>query len=212
MNRDTIALMQDLFAVCEAHPHADSAQLKSSVADLRERERSQCDFLVRRACAFREAMREQSLGSMGLARISQTSTTTGSLLESLPRHAAAVFLAVGLLNCNGKGALRTTHDGSASDSSAAADSKGVADATTYKDQGGMFEAPPPPMDAPIVPDASVPDISSADGSIDTGSDAGATKDATAIADAFVFKDQGGMFEAPPPPADASLVRRDVSKD
>jgi anaerobic magnesium-protoporphyrin IX monomethyl ester cyclase len=231
VNRDTICLMQDLFDVCEAHPRADSTALKSSIADLRERERSRCQFFIRRACAFREAIREQSLDAMGLARTAQTASATGTLLESLPRHAAAVFLAVGLLNCNGKSALPTTRDGSFTDS--AADSKSVADTTAYKDQGGMFEAPPPPMDAPIVPDASVPDGVSFDNGIDAGAGAidGGAKDATAVADAFAFKDQGGMFEAPPPPADAfmfrdqggmfeappppadaSLVRRDSSKD
>ena len=85
----------------------------------------------------------------------------------------------------------------------------------------MFEAPPPPMDAPVVitPDAqsdAQPDAS-ADARRDTISDAGVseagaldtgTSDTKPIFDTVVFKDQGGMMEAPPPPMDAAIVKRD----
>ena len=59
----------------------------------------------------------------------------------------------------------------------------------------MFEAPPPPMDAPRTnqPDtlAEIPD---------TG-----RPETTATPDTRVFIDQGGMYEAPPPPMDAPRI-------
>ena len=218
-NLDTVALMAELFDLCEAHPDAKSAGFRMRFAELREREQSRCDFLQHRLCVFREAIQEHSLGVMGLLRAGRAAPPDRSFLERLPRHAAAVFLAVGLMNCDSKGGLSSKgKDGSASDSATAADTKPVADATVFKDQGGMFEAPPPPMDAPVLgtPD-SAPDRQvdlQADAGIDAGIDArldaridsgiseAGTTDTAPVADAAVFKDQGGMMEAPPPPMDA----------
>jgi hypothetical protein len=89
------------------------------------------------------------------------------------------------------------------------------DARVFIDQGGMYEAPPPPMmDAPrITPPDAQPDAGAKDAGsgVDsgTGADADAgeagapdARDATVIPDTRVFIDQGGMYEAPPPPMDA----------
>ena len=221
-NLDSIALIEEMFALCETYPNAKSADFRARFADLRERERSRCEILLGRLCAFREKMQEHSLGAMGLARTARPTVADRSFLERLPRHAAAVFLAVGLLNCDSNtGSKTTTKDGAAGDSTQVADTKSVADSPTFKDQGGMFEAPPPPMDAPVVitPDAqsdAQPDAS-ADARRDTISDAGVseagaldtgTSDTKPIFDTVVFKDQGGMMEAPPPPMDAAIVKRD----
>ncbi len=237
-NRDTVALIEDLFAICEAHPDPDSTIFRARFAELRDRERSRCEFLVRRACAFRQAMQEHSLGRMGLARTGRTPATDANFLERLPRHAAAVFLAVGLLNCNSKGGIDASRkDASAADSSPVADTKPNADTSTFKDQGGMFEAPPPPMDAPVQmgtdaqpdiqpdtrPDAGLDrrDADTADGrnvssDVMTGEagalDGGNAADSKAILDTAVFKDQGGMFEAPPSPMNATNAKPDASSD
>jgi anaerobic magnesium-protoporphyrin IX monomethyl ester cyclase len=232
-NRDTLTAVEAVFALCEAYPDAASAAFRARFAELREREESRCDFLLRRACAFRQAIQERSLGMMGLGRDRRGPAADRSFLERLPRHAAAVFLAVGLMNCESKSTLQSSKDAGA-DAVQAADTKPVAD-TTFKDQGGMFEAPPPRLDAPAerTPDLA-PDLradSAPDASADVGRDAadartgdagtadGVTGDATtgeagtldggaadARSDGFV--DQGGMFEAPPPPMDATIAKKD----
>ena len=201
VNRDTVALIEDLFTMCEAHPEAESAAFRARFADLSDREQSRCDFLLRRACSFRSTMREHSLGVMGLTRTGRERMAEGSFLDRLPRHAAAVFLAVGLLNCNSKGGLETPADG------AVADTKTIADTTAFKDQGGMFEAPPPPMDAPVNRDAGRDAVAGEASTLDAG-----TSDTKTIPDTVVFMDQGGMFEAPPPPMDVLMVKLDALKD
>jgi len=244
VNRDTVALIEDLFTLCEANPDADSAGFRAQFADLREREQGRCEFLLRRACAFREAIREHSLGFLGLTPSGRAKMAQASFLDRLPRHAAAVFLAVGLLNCNSSSDPKSADDGSV------ADTKPIADTTVFKDQGGMFEAPPPPMDAfvpqpvdvrpdglpdaqpeaqsdmrsDVRPDAGAdsrntddgsPDASEVGGDTVTGEAGGVdegTADTKTIPDTIVFMDQGGMFEAPPPPMDALLLKLDNSSD
>jgi radical SAM superfamily enzyme YgiQ (UPF0313 family) len=179
-NLDTVALVEDLFAACEAHPSPDSAELARLLRELEERERSQLERFDAQACAFREAMFAQAAGIIDLAR-SQAAPGNG-LLERLPRHAAAVVLAMGLMNCNSSGG--NTTDGSR-------DGKPVADAPVFHDQGGMYEAPPPPMDAPqALPADAQADLRNPDGS---------AREAAVSPDTRVFVDQGGMYEAPPPP-------------
>ncbi len=207
VNLDSIALIAEMFALCEAYPDGESAAFRTRLAELCERERGRCDFLLRQSCSFREKIQQLSLGVMGLAHPGRRSALDRSFLERLPSHAAAVFLAVGLLNCDSTSSLKTSpRDGSAADSAQAADSKPVPDATTFRDQGGMLEAPPPPMDAPkvLVQDASV-DTRDA-GARDAGAlDTGTSDDAKLIADAVTFRDQGGVMEAPPPPMDAKPI-------
>ena len=103
---------------------------------------------------------------------------------------------MGLMNCNSSGGNSTdgSHDG-----------RPVADAPVFRDQGGMYEAPPPPMDAPQVqPDAAPADLRSPDGS---------AREAVVSPDARVFIDQGGMYEAPPPPMmDAPRITPDAQPD
>jgi hypothetical protein len=133
-------------------------------------------------------------------------------------------LAVGLLNCNSKSGMDlSARDAGTDDRTQSPDAK--ADATVYKDQGGMWEAPPPPMDAPLVKYDTPPD-QGADAQPDAGADAkvdaqvseagaldGSQADTKTVSDAVVFKDQGGMWEAPPPPMDARpIVDAPVFKD
>ena len=199
-NRDTLDRIEEVFALCEAHPDAGSAAFRTRYAEFAEREQSRCDFILDRACALREAMQKQSLGVMGLLRGARPADR--SFLERLPRHAAAVFLAVGLLNCNSDGiAINARRDASP------ADSKKIVDSTTFRDQGGMFEAPPPRLDAPVV---SEPDAEPDAGVSEAG--AGDTLDAKPVSDAAIFRDQGGVFEAPPPPLDAPPERLDARLD
>jgi anaerobic magnesium-protoporphyrin IX monomethyl ester cyclase len=240
---ETVDVFRELFDLCEAHPDPGSPEFRAGYARLREQEQMLCDLRLRRACAFGAAIREQSLGQIGLADLARSGRTTGAdarFLERLPRHAAAVFLAVGLMGCASNGAEvppdGATDQASATDSRptadgpAGADSKPITDTFVYKDQGGMFEAPPPPMDAPITkrdsaatdgqPDAAPAGDGAGDGgsgggdgasSLDGGVDGGNT-DLPSARDTIVFKDQGGMFEAPPPPMDAPLPGPDASRD
>jgi radical SAM superfamily enzyme YgiQ (UPF0313 family) len=225
-NLESVALINEMFALCEAYPDAGSSGFRARFADLRERERGRCDFLVRQLCTFRDRIRQRSLGCLGLTETSRSAGSNRSFLEGLPRHAAAAFLAVGLLNCDSNsGKSMSAKDGSAADSTQVTDIKAASDAMIYKDQGGMLEAPPPPMDAPSVkldtqPDRG-PDVQ-ADAGADAKHDAdigeagtldSSPADARVVVDAFVYKDQGGMFEAPPPPMDArTIVDAFVFKD
>jgi radical SAM superfamily enzyme YgiQ (UPF0313 family) len=264
-NLDTVALLEDLLTACEAHPSQDSAELRRHLDELAERERSQHARFDAQACAFAEAMRAQAAGIIDLAR--SQAAMGGGLLDRLPRHAAAVVLAMGLMNCNctsqhgvsemppspmdasqdlardasadlgspdgsvpdAASADLPIPDGSVREAAVAPDGSAPEaavspDARLFIDQGGMIEAPPPPMmDAPRVtppdaqPDAGARDVGS---SVDSGtgtdadaSEAGASdaRDATAIPDtrpdARVFIDQGGMIEAPPPPMDAPTLNK-----
>ncbi len=220
-NLESVALISEMFSLCEAHPDPESREFRSAFADLRERERIRCDFLIRQLCTFREKIRERSLGAMGLAQPTRVPAARAGFLERLPRHAAAAFLAVGLLNCDSKPQMnRAGKDGGATDSSQSTDTKVISDAKIFKDQGGMIEAPPPPMDAPMIKydagadqGADVPPDAGADAKRDTQvSEAGSLDsglgDGKTVADALVFKDQGGMIEAPPPPMDARPDRKD----
>jgi anaerobic magnesium-protoporphyrin IX monomethyl ester cyclase len=241
VNRETVQIMREIFALCEAHPDPESTSFREGYETLREQEQCRCELLLRRACALRDAIRERSLGTLGLAR-----SPGGSLLERLPRHAAAVFLAVGLLNCNSKDALRTGHDAATDGTQQKADTLPAGDVATYRDQGGMMEAPPPRLDAPNLQQ---PDVSRADLGADLGPDAssgtkpevgrdtggdgasdgrrpdlpseagkdagvseagaldtGRLEDVRPVLDTAVFKDQGGMIEAPPPRLDAPVFR------
>jgi anaerobic magnesium-protoporphyrin IX monomethyl ester cyclase len=220
-NRETLAHIEELFALCAAHPDVATRAFRDGYARLAERESGRCDFLLRQACAFREAIAEQSLGVMGLLGQRRVTVPPRGFFERLPRHAAAVFLAVGLMNCDSKGGLKSNGKDSGSDGAEAADTRPPADTTSFKDQGGMFEAPPPPMDAPVVttpyaapdraPDLSQADV--ADGGADQRSDAttgeaggdDTSGDARPVADAVIFLDQIGVMEAPPPPMDARPV-------
>jgi radical SAM superfamily enzyme YgiQ (UPF0313 family) len=191
-NRDSVAVIEELFDLCEAYPNADAAGFRSGFDQLQARERLCCHALATRACAFRDAIAARSLGVLGLGHGTRAPSTDRSFLERLPGHAAAVFLAVGLLNCNSEGGAKSLSD--ASTDTPVADTKSAAE--TFKDQGGMFEAPPPPMDAPVE--------ARGDSAI---SEAGAT-DLKPKND-VLFLDQGGMFEPPPPPMDAPVeARRD----
>jgi len=77
----------------------------------------------------------------------------------------------------------------------------------------MFEAPPPPMDAPLETrgDSGVSEAgAAAAGATDSGATEAGTMEA-GIADLkpkndILFFDQGGMFEAPPPPMDAPIKK------
>jgi anaerobic magnesium-protoporphyrin IX monomethyl ester cyclase len=218
-NRETLAAIEAVFALCEAHPDPESAAFRAGYAELREREESRCDFLLRRACDFREAIAERSLGAMGLGRGRRVPLGDRRFLERLPRHAAAVFLAVGLMNCDSKSSIKTTKDAGA-DTTQAADGKPAGDA--FRDQGGMFEAPPPRLDAPPEATPDLPPDSGSDSAADVGRDGGsdvkrdgadATSADTTAGEAGTvdvgtadtrdgFVDQGGMFEAPPPRLDA----------
>ena len=178
-NLDTLVLIEDMFAACEAYPSLDSLELRRRLAELSEQERVRREAFDVQACALREAMTAQAAGVIDLAR---SQSAAGRLFERLPRHAAAVVLAMGLMNCDSSGS--TTDGGS--------DARVVTDTPVFHDQGGMIEAPPPPMDAPRINQAdTLAEIR------DTG-----RPETTATPDTRVFIDQGGMYEAPPPPMDA----------
>ena len=203
VNRETVGVIEELFALCEACPDPKAAEFTSRFADLDARERARCHALLTRACVFRDAIAARSFGVLGLARGARVAAPDRSFLEGLPRHAAAVFLAVGLFNCKSETGLQITRDG-ATDATPA-DTKPAAE--KYTDQGGMFEAPPPPMDArmeaaaDLAPDAGA-DLRGDGGVSEAGALDGDKADAKPISDGVLYTDQGGMYEAPPPPMDA----------
>jgi radical SAM superfamily enzyme YgiQ (UPF0313 family) len=235
VNLDTAALMGEIFEACEAHPEASSPALRVWLDDITARERVARATFEDEACRLREAMSAQYEGLIEHARAGSSAPRA----QRLPLHAAAVVLAMSMMNCNQSGTSEMAPsplDASRARDANPKDQNGMnemapppVDASTRKDtrvfldQGGMFEAPPPPVDAPVVPlDASkdtktTPDTRDS-GSIDAGSDGGKVDGGTADGssdgapndggdarkpDARVYVDQGGMFEAPPPPVDAN---------
>jgi hypothetical protein len=218
VNLDTAGLMGEIFDACEAHPDAASKALREWLDDITARERAARASFEIEACRLREAMSAQYEGVIEHAR----SASPSPRAQRLPLHAAAVVLAMSMMNCDGTSepAPGPLDASGARDVSAKLDQAGMnemapppvdarKDTRVFLDQGGMFEAPPPPVDAPVVPPAdaardSNPSGDAREAGVDGGVSDGGNGDAgdARSADTRVFVDQGGMFEAPPPPVDA----------
>ncbi len=208
-NLDTAALMGEIFDACQAHPSLDSAELRARLADLGAREQVARHKFEAQACTLREAMTAEYAGVIDHAQ----RVGWARRLDRLPLHAAAVVLAMSMVNCDG-------NKDEPRDASMKLDQRGmnemaptpldaaVEDGRIYLDERGMIEAPPPPVDAPIqtgedggvdaTPDASL----DARGGMDATPDASLDAQTDAARDTRTFVDQGGMIEAPPPPVDA----------
>jgi radical SAM superfamily enzyme YgiQ (UPF0313 family) len=228
VNLDTAGLMAEVFDACEAHPNLSSPALRAWLDDITAREAAARAGFEAEACRLREAMVAQYQGVIDHAR----SASPLPRAQRLPLHAAAVILAMSMVNCEQSGATEKSPDASlAQDAKPKLDQAGMnemapppvdasphKDARVFLDQGGMFEAPPPPIDAPVVPPADAArdgklsgdtrDAGSGDGG-DGGAMDGASSDGgraevgdARSVDTRVFVDQGGMVEAPPPPVDA----------
>jgi len=116
-----------LIRTCQA---SESTELAARLGELAESERTSRDVFQRRICALREALHARAYEMVGLGR----PAASGRALGTLPRHAAAALLAVGLLHCGSGDQPGPSPD-------AGADGH-VADT-------GIYEAPPPPMDSGV---------------------------------------------------------------
>jgi len=167
VNRDTVALFEELIRACVELPDAASPELQQRLAALCDRERETRERLARRICELRQALHDHAYGTLGLSR--GAPRPVSRFLALAARHAAAAILALGIAACD-------------------------------KDDGGVIEAPPPPLDAAV-----------GDGSRD-----GAQEDAGVIEappppvdGGGDVQEDGGVIEAPPPPVDGG---GDVKED
>ena len=128
VNRHSVTLFEDLIAACTESPTADSPVLLDRLAALRTREQATTAAFLRRACEFREALRTQSYSKLGLSPAEPVPGRSAGLFSRIPRHAAAAILAIGLGSCSGD---------------------------TGREDSGVIEAPPPPMDSRVIEDGGV---------------------------------------------------------
>jgi radical SAM superfamily enzyme YgiQ (UPF0313 family) len=203
VNRDTVALIEDLIDACMETPDAASPVLRRRLAELRERGRAATRTLMERACAFREALRTQSYRKIGLSPRRPVPARSAGLFSRIPRHAAAAILALGLGACDGSG---VKEDGGVIEAPPPPDSRVIED-------NGVIEAPPPPMDlgldtkvkedmgvieAPPPPDLG-PDVREDMGVIEAPPPPDLGPD---------VKEDMGVIEAPPPPDLGPDVKED----
>jgi len=177
VNRDTVELLEELVVTCAQIPDADSPLLQRRLAELRERGQASTRALAARACAFREALRAQSYRKIGLAPGKPVPARSAGIFSRIPRHAAAAIVALGLGACSSDGVK---------------DDQGVIEAPPppidYRviEDNGVIEAPPPPLDLGLDVKEDMGVIEAPPPPLDLGPDA---------------KEDGGVIEAPPPPAD-----------
>jgi anaerobic magnesium-protoporphyrin IX monomethyl ester cyclase len=167
INRDTVSLLENLIRACQDFPDGGSPELRLRVGELADAERTSRELFQERICALREAIHARAYEMVGLPR--PGASPAGRSLGSLPRHAAATLLAVGMLNCGsgdqpapsdagGDGHVADTGIMEAPpppmDSGRGGSGAGPSDSGTggrgtggYVNDSGMIEAPPPPMDA-----------------------------------------------------------------
>jgi hypothetical protein len=182
VNRDSVALLEELVTACADVPDAAAPELARRLAELRARERASRDALAARGCELREALRDRAYALVGLPR---PAAAPERRLGRVARHAAAALRAIGLLDPL---------------------------AACSKNDGGVIEAPPPPMDAgldgsdarsdatPPPGDAARPD--GTPGDAPWQEDGGVIEAPPPPTDAPTWQEDGGVIEAPPPPTDA----------
>jgi anaerobic magnesium-protoporphyrin IX monomethyl ester cyclase len=204
-NLDTVDLIEELIHACVRFADPSSPELERCVSALRKRESERCARFEAEVCRFREKFYDQSAGMVRMARAAAGATTSPRRRERLPRHAAAVLLAVGVLHCGGEASVDdNVGDANAADASGgsagmagngggAAASGGAGGSGGWFTQGGGIEAPPPPLaggggfggNGGVGPGGS-------------GGSAGAAGNGGAGGSGGWFS-QGGGIEAPPPP-------------
>jgi hypothetical protein len=139
---------------------------------------------------MREAVHERAFAMIGLSRTPPARAVPSPRpREKAPMHAAAVLLAVGLLRCG------ETTSGIPADGAVEAANAG---AGGYMNQGGVMEAPPPPMGGG---NAGVGGASAGAGG--AGGNAGVAVGGAGGAVGGTggtggYVNQGGVMEAPPP--------------
>jgi len=157
-----------------------SAALERRLAALREDERARRAPLERRLCELRAELRHVTHDSVGLGSAAAPEEPARPRVK--PSHAAAVALALGLIGCGGA----SREDGGVIEAPPPPMDSG------YVDDSGVVEAPPPPMDAGG--EAGPDDGGSDDGGPDEGGPDDGGPDGS-------YVDDGGAIEAPPSPMD-----------
>jgi anaerobic magnesium-protoporphyrin IX monomethyl ester cyclase len=194
INRDTVDLLEELIRACDEYPSAESLELRARLETIAERERTSRDRFQQRLCDLREALHARAFDLVGLPRPGSVARPVGRTLGGLPRHAAAAFLAAGLLGCGGDD--EPSHKADAGVTGGQSNDSGVVDASvtggSYSNDGGMFEAPPPPMDSGV------------GGLLDAGTGGSSSTGGVTASTGGRFISDGGMFEAPPPPMDSGV--------
>jgi hypothetical protein len=201
VNLDTVGLIEDLLHACVEFGDASHSGFQRRLADLKQRETATRRVFDAQSCTMRENLRRLSFEMIGMAVPSEPT----SLRENRALHAAAVVLALGIASCDGGNSSTMGFD----DGGTKRDALPKTDTPQYRDSPGVFEAPPPPMrDAAEGVDTSVVDTAKADAGTSDVQGNDARLDALVTRDAFVYRDQGGVYEAPPPPLLDAAVKRD----
>lgn len=170
VNLDTIDLLEEVIAACEGRARGALSDFDGVMASLARRERARRQGLERRWCEFRERLYDQSSMMVRLAR-SASQAASPIRRPKLPRHAAAVLLAVGLgcsssdpagteqgtggqsenesqagaQNRGGGGqAGASNHAGSAGANHQGGAGSGKSGGSGWTNTGGVIEAAPPP--------------------------------------------------------------------
>jgi hypothetical protein len=174
INRDTVGLLEELIRACDQYPDAGSPELQARIAEISARERTSRDRFQQRLCDLREALHARAFELVGLPRPGAVGRPVGRGLGRLPRHAAAAFLAAGLLGCGGE--EEPSQKADAGVTGGQGNDSGIVDASTtggsYNNDSGMFEAPRPPMDSGVGGYATG-GSSSTTGGLETNADSGA---------------------------------------
>lgn len=200
INRDTVAIFEEALHSVVRSPDLASPELQHQVAELSHLEQSRRADLEGRICALRETLHREAFAMVGLRSPAHPSAPSGGraqdTLQSLPRHAAAVALAVGMLNCGGS-VVVNPHGGTGGGGG-------------YRVDGGVIEAPPPPVDGGIwMNDGGM--IEAPPPRVDGGiwvNDGGTNEPVPPPMDAGTWVNDGGVIEAPPPPVDGGTPKYD----
>lgn len=143
LNSDSVRLFAELIDACEETPDLTSAVLQRRLRELGTQEAETSRDFLERACAFRAALRSQSYEKIGLSPTQPVPARAASIFSRIPRHAAAVVLALGLAGCGGDGGT-TKHDMGVIEAPPPPMDQRI-DKPAIEDMG-VIEAPPPPMD------------------------------------------------------------------
>jgi len=165
VNRDSVDLFSDMIAAVEL-AGTDSPELERVAAEIREREQATHEGFEQRRLVLREAIYEESFRLVGLTR-PKRGRPKPTLAPARARHAAAVFVAIGLIGCGDSGSGGTPVDASTD---------------KFIEPDGVYEAPPY--------DAYQPPEDAADAGDDADAGEGSDGDSGYIEDS-------GVFEAPP---------------
>jgi len=178
LNLETAALFRELVLACADASGPEDAALRRAVEELRRRERPGREARLAQLCTFRASLERYAHASVALGRRHARAAAAGRRSLSVPRHAAAVAAAIGMLGC------------------------------ALAQDRGVQEAPPPPLDRRPPPPPAQPPPSSPDKTLAVPppflEDGGVAEAAPPPLDERRFRHDVGVAEAAPPPIDRSI--------